>query len=205
VLAGALILNEVSGVPQRGNVFASGHYYHIYNRGADHAPIFFNDQNFDYCLDLIARYRQPYGASIIAYCLMPNHYHFLLRQETDLPLSKFIGVVFNAYVQVVNQQQERTGTLFAGRFKHVWIDRDEYLIHLCRYIHLNPVSAHLVSQPNEWSFSNYREWIGQRSEVLCDERFMHEFSPIVGTYRAFVEDYLHEQCVLENLNPYLLD
>ena len=204
MLAGALILNEVRSVPQRGNVFASGHYYHIYNRGAGRAPIFFNEQNFDYCLDLIARYRKSYGASIIAYCLMPNHYHLLLRQETDLPLSKFVGVVFNAYVQAVNQQQERTGTLFAGRFKHIWIDRDEYLIHLCRYIHLNPVSAHLVSQPAEWAFSNYREWIGQRSEVLCDERFMQEFVPIVGTYRVFVEDY-HEQRAFDKLNPYLFD
>jgi REP element-mobilizing transposase RayT len=129
VLASTLIFHEVNGVPQRGQVFAKDHYYHIYNRGADRAPIFFNDQNYGHCLDLVARYRQPYGASIIAYCLMPNHYHFLLRQETDVPLSKFIGVVFNAYTQAVNRQEERTGTLFAGRFRHVWIDRDEYLIH----------------------------------------------------------------------------
>jgi REP element-mobilizing transposase RayT len=197
--------DEVIGVPQRGNVFAKGHFYHIYNRGAGRAPIFFNDQNFDYCLDLVAQYRHAYGASIIAYCLMPNHYHFLLRQVTDVPLSKFVGVVFNAYVQAVNKQQERKGTLFADRFKHVWVDRDEYLIHLCRYIHLNPVLAHLVLRPDEWPFSSYREWTGQRLEVLCDERFMQEFLPIVGTYQAFVEDYLHEQHVLDNLKPYLLD
>jgi putative transposase len=192
-------------MPQRGKVFAKDHYYHIYNRGASRAPIFFDDQNYGHCLDLIARYQQLYGISIIAYCLMPNHYHFLLRQETDVPLSKFVGVVFNSYVQAVNQQQERKGALFAGRFKHIWVDRDEYLIHLCRYIHLNPVSAHLVSQPAEWPFSNYREWIGQRHEVLCDEQFMRQFSPIVGSYRAFVEDYLQEQRSSEYLKPYLLE
>lgn len=192
-------------MPQRGEVFAKGHYYHIYNRGVDRAPMFFNDQNYDYCLNLVARYRQTYGAGIIAYCLMPNHYHFLLRQETDVPLSKFVGVVFNAYVQAVNQQQKRTGTLFADRFKHVWVDRDEYLSHLCRYIHLNPVSAHLVSRPNEWPFSNYREWIGERSETLCDQRFMNESFPIVGTYRTFVEDYWNEQHSFEDLKSYLLD
>ena len=62
---------------------------------------------------------------------MPNHYHFLLRQETDQTLSKFINVLFNAYVQAVNRQQGRKGTLFEGRFRHVWVDREEYLTHLC--------------------------------------------------------------------------
>ena len=66
-------------------------------------------------------YYQRHGATIIAYCLMPNHYHLLLRQETDEPLSKFIGVLFNAYVEALNLQQGRTGTLFEGRFKQKWV------------------------------------------------------------------------------------
>ena len=81
---------------------------------------------------------------IVAWALMPNHYHFCLRQDTDRPISKFISVIFNAYVQAVNRQQNRAGTLFERRFRHVWVEQEEYLIHLCRYIHLNPVDRKSV-------------------------------------------------------------
>jgi REP element-mobilizing transposase RayT len=130
-------------------VFAKGFYYHVYNRGAGRGLLFFNPGNYEYCLRLVKRYSERYGVAVIAYCLMPNHYHFLLRQETDEPLSRFINVLFNAYVQAVSRQQERTGTLFEGRFHHVWVDREEYLVHLCRYVHLNPVKAELVSLPED--------------------------------------------------------
>ncbi|MCD6334967.1 MAG: transposase [Candidatus Latescibacteria bacterium] len=66
---------------------------------------------------------------------MPNHYHFLLRQDGEVSLSRFINVAFNVYVQALNKQLERKGTLFEGRFKHVLVDKDEYILYLCRYIH----------------------------------------------------------------------
>ena len=141
-------------MPYRGEVFAQGNYYHIYNRGAGKGLIFFNADNYKHCLRLIKQYAPRYGASVIAYCLMPNHYHFCLRQETKEPLSKFVGVLFNAYAQSVNREQDRNGTLFESRFRHVCVDREEYLIHLCRYIHLNPVKANLVSRLEDWPYSN---------------------------------------------------
>jgi REP element-mobilizing transposase RayT len=192
-------------MPRRGDAFAKGHYYHVYNRGAGRSSIFFADDQYDYCLDLVARYQKPYGVSIIAYCLMPNHYHFLLRQEADEPLSKFVSVVFNAYVQAMNRQHERTGTLFEGRFRHIRIDRDEYLIHLCRYIHLNPVKAKLVSLPEEWIYSNYPEWIGLRAEVLQDQEFIREHFPTTEAYRRFVEDYQDYERMSARIAPYVLD
>jgi REP element-mobilizing transposase RayT len=116
----------------RRDPFAEDHYYHVYNRGAARGPVFFTPANYEHCLRLVKRYHPRYGAAVIAYCLMPNHYHFLLRQETERPLSDFIRVVFNAYVQAVNVQEARLGTLFEGRFRHVWVDREEYITHLCR-------------------------------------------------------------------------
>ena len=118
---------------------------------------------------------------MIAYCLMPNHYHFLLRQETEVPLSKFISLLFNAYVQPVNRQQGRRGTLFERRFKHVWVDLEEYLVHLYRDIHLNPWKAKLVSQLEDWPYSNYLEWIGQRAETLQDQTFRRDRFPTTAS------------------------
>jgi putative transposase len=175
-------------MPYRGDVFVPDHYYHIYNRGAGKEPIFFNPGNYEYLLRLIKKYRRQYGVAVIAYCLMPNHYHFLLRQESEHPLSKFINVLFNAYVQAVNRQQGRKGALFEGRFRHVWVEREDYLIHLCRYIHLNPVKANLVSDPGDWPYSNYPEWLGQRGGTLKDETFIRARFPTPEAYQQFVAD-----------------
>lgn len=192
-------------MPNRSDEFAPGHYYHIYNRGVGKGLIFFNPGNYEYCLRLIKRYYQRYGVSVIAYCMMPNHYHFFLRQETDQPLSLFIRVLFNAYVQALNRQQNRKGTLFEGRFRHVLVDRDEYLLHLCRYIHLNPVKAYLVSRPEDWPYSNYLDWIGQRPGTLKDEALIRNFFPAVETYRQFVCDYQDEQKARELIQKYIWD
>lgn len=150
--------------------------------------IFFNPAYYEHCLNLIDRYRQPYDAAVIALCLMPNHYHFLLRQDSDQSLSKFINVLFNAYVQAVNRQQGRKGPLFEGRFRHVRIDREEYLIHLCKYIHLNPVKANLVLHAQDWPFSNYKEWIGLKAGGLKDDDFIRSRFPTPEEYEQFVTD-----------------
>lgn len=192
-------------MPYRRDVFTSGHYYHVYNRGAGRGLLFFNSGNYEYCLRLVKRYHQRYGVTVIAYCLMPNHYHFLLRQETDQPISKFINVPFNAYTQAVNRHHYRTGTLFEGRFRHVLVDREEYLVHLCRYIHLNPVKAKLVTQPEDWSYSNYLEWVGRRAGTLKDELFVRDRFSNLEEYQRFVADWQDEARCRERIKPFIWD
>lgn len=192
-------------MPYRQDIFASGQYYHIYNCGAGKGRLFFNPGNYEFLLKLVARYHRNYGAGVIAYCLMPNHYHFLLRQETEEPLSKFINVLFNAYVQAVNRQQDRSGTLFEGRFRHVWIDREEYLVHLCRYIHWNPVKANLVSNPEDWPYSNYLEWIGRRKGVLKDDSFISERFHTPESYQHFVLSYPENDQENERIMKFVWD
>ena len=192
-------------MPQRGEVFAEGEYYHIYNRGVDHRPIFFTPANYVYCLQLVKRYLPQHAMALIAYCLMPNHDHFLLRQDSDVPLSKFIGELFNAYTQAFNKQQARNGSLFEGRFRHKRVECDEYLIHLCRYIHLNPVQAQLVEQPEDWPYSNYADWIGLRSGVLKDQDFIQSHFLSGEAYRQFVDDWQDAERSHTKLHVYLLD
>ena len=190
-------------MPYRSDTFAQGQYYHIYNRGAGKGKIFFNAGNYEYLLRLVQQYSQKHGVKIIAYCLMPNHYHFLLRQETEEPLSKFMQALFNAYAQALNIQQARTGTLFEGRFKHKRVDKWEYLITLCRYIHRNPVNANLVAQPEDWAYSNYREWIGLRDGTLVDRTFIKDNFPKPDEYTAFVNDIEDEKKSYEKISKYL--
>lgn len=193
-------------MPKRKSSFAPNHYYHVYNRGVNKAPIFFNDGNYEYCLRLVQKHRHKYRTTIVTYCLMPNHYHFLLRQEGEQTLSRFIGALFNGYVQAVNRQQKRSGTLFEGRFKDKHVDKRSYLIHLCRYIHANPVRAGLVSVPEAWPYSNYQEWIGLRSGTLIDHDFVDAHFPDREAYRRFVLDYAQGTDSLPSgIEAYLFD
>jgi len=192
-------------MPYRKKDFFPGGYYHIYNRGANRAPIFFSNENYTYCLKLIRKSLSKHDVTIIVYCLMPNHYHFILRQNAEDDIANFIRDVFNPYVQAVNIQQHRKGTLFEGRFKHILIEKDEHILHLCRYIHLNPVKARLVSSPEFWLFSNYLDWIGEREGTLTDLDFMVSNFQNGDNYRDFVMEYLVEKNLERKIWKYILE
>jgi REP element-mobilizing transposase RayT len=171
---------------RREIAFLPGQYYHVYNRGANREPIFQTKENYRF---LLQRFREKLPScriSVIAYCLMPNHYHFGLRQDGEVPVSDLMQAVFNSYTKAYNRAYTRSGTLFQGPFQAVAVEKYEYLLHLCRYIHRNPLEAGLVGHPIEWEFSNYREWMGRRDDGLTDREFMRENFPLPDEYEEFV-------------------
>lgn len=165
--------------------FQSGHYYHIYNRGADRKPIFFEKENYTFLLRRIKKYIQRFSISMIAYCLMPNHYHFLVRQDADKKAGKCNQYLFNSYTKAINKRYERSGTLFEGPYRAIHVDDESYLIHLCRYIHRNPLEAKLEEKPGEWPYSNYLEWIGRRAGTLVEAQFVKQYFPASQEYIRF--------------------
>lgn len=175
-------------MPYRNKNIDRDHYYHLFNRGVNKQNIFFSEENYTYCLRLLKKNSENYHIKIIAYCLMPNHYHLLVRQDGEQPVSRFIQSNFNSYVQALNKQIDRKGPLFEGRYKHVLVNRDEYLMHLMRYIHRNPVEAGFVSDPEDWIFSNYPEFIGQRNGRLVDLSVRDMYFNSRDDYKEFVED-----------------
>ena len=191
-------------MPYRKNTFATGYYYHIFNRGVAGSNIFLNDSNYEYCLRLLEKYALKYMVQIVALCLMPNHYHLLLRQDGDLDISQFIQTTFNAYVQALNKQINRKGPLFEGRFKHVLVDKEEYLVHLCRYIHLNPVKAGLVRKPADWRYSDYTLWIGNEA-LMQNASFIQEHFENREAYAEFVEDTDMDDLTRDSLSRYFLE
>ena len=169
--------------------FRTGYYYHLYNRGANRQPIFFNDGNWIYFLRLIRRYFTANLVDIVACCLMPNHYHLLVYLKTD-NLSKEIMQPFAvAYTKAISKQQDRTGPLFQGPFQARLVAREEYLLHLSRYIHLNPVLAGLVAHPQDWVFSSYREYVGLRQGTLPAPSIVLGQFASADAYAAFVKAY----------------
>jgi putative transposase len=152
-------------MPSRQIPLQVGNFYHIYNRGNNRQAIFFERENYIYFLRLIKQHLIGNNVDIVAYCLMPNHYHFLvyLRDETLSDAMKSLSL---SYTKAINQRFNRSGVLFQGRFQSIHVTETDYLLHLARYIHLNPVKAGLVQQPEEWEFSSYLEYADLRSGTL---------------------------------------
>jgi putative transposase len=194
---GTYVSKEV--MSKREVVFLPDQYYHIYNRGANRDLIFRCDDNYLFLLKRIKQYVAEYEIAMISYCLMPNHYHFVLRQGSEKQISAFIQAVFNSYTKAFNKMYERTGTLFEERFRAIAIERFDYLLHLCRYVHRNPLEAGLVKHPGQWQFSNYLEWIGQRKGTLVDKEFVHENFPDPSEYEEFVMTYIPPEKINKSL------
>ena len=103
----------------------ASHYYHVYNRGCNREDIFIVEDNYRYLLQQIKRILADSSVGIIAYCLMPNHYHFFLRSDSEDAISRFIQRLFSGYTQAFNKHQRRHGTLFEGRAKSIEVGNDQ--------------------------------------------------------------------------------
>ena len=168
--------------------FVRGDYYHIYNRGAGRQAIFYEERNYLYLLRLLKQVAGESEVTVVAYCLLPNHYHWLLRQDGETPAGKVPTRVFGSYSQAFNRAYGRTGTLFEGPYRALLVDTDVYFANLCSYIHLNPVHHGLVDAPDAWPYSNYLEWIDKRRGELIDRELVREYFASPQAYEDCVKD-----------------
>ncbi|MEM7112829.1 MAG: transposase [Chloroflexota bacterium] len=165
----------------------------MYNRGRSRLSIFHRRAD---CLNVLRRMKESLAAlelTLIVYCLMPNHYHFLIRQDAEDPARKFPQRIFNGYSKHYNHKYDHSGTIFEGPYKINLVDSDSYLRHLCRYIHANPVKDGMCPYVEEWEYSNYPEWVGIRAGTLVDHQFIADYFENGRKYEAFVKEYLNEQ------------
>jgi len=183
-------------MPGREIPLITDQLYHIINRGIASQPIFQDKKDYQRLLETIFYYQnlniplrysfflrltsdqknellnrlkneRNFLVEIIAYCLMPNHFHFLLKQSKENGISVFVGNVSNSYTRYFNTKYKRTGPLLQGKFKAVRVESDEQLLHLTRYIHLNPFSSCLVKTLDEL----YKYHYSSISEYLSPEKY----------------------------------
>jgi len=136
-----------------------GAVYHVTSRGDRQEPIFRDDSDRQRLLDVVDQTMGRLDAEVFAYCLMGNHYHFVLRTR-QANLSRVMRHINGEYTRAFNRRHQVAGHVFQGRFHSVIVDRDAYLLEVCRYVELNPVRAGLVGAVGNWRWSSYGAHIG---------------------------------------------
>ena len=134
----------------------TGHPQHVIQRGNNREPIFCQDADYSFYLEKLAAACRKFECELYAYVLMTNHTHLLITPHTINGIGKVMQNLGRYYVQYVNYNYQRTGTLWEGRYKATVLDSEQYLLTCMRYIELNPVRAGMVSHPKDYRWSSYR-------------------------------------------------
>jgi putative transposase len=213
----------------------NGEFYHVYNRGVAKRPTFLNKRDYEQTLLTIIYYRffnTPMKLSrlkelsiderenllikmeasskplikIVSYVLMPNHFHFLLYQATDGGISKFLSTFANSYTKYFNTKYERVGPLFQGLFKSVRIEGDEQLLHVSRYIHLNPVISYVIKESDlvSYRWSSLPAFLKKESSFVWTDPILENFSSPME-YKKFVLDQIDYGKKLEEIKHLILE
>lgn len=184
-------------------LFRSGYYYHVYNRGDNREQIFLDNQDYSNFIKRLmivmgimpipnagsrgALRIRPFpkeSFSIVAYCLMPNHFHILMRQNQNIPIGDLMIKVCTSYAKYFNKKYKRVGNIFQDTFKAKLVDSDEYLSYLSAYIHNNPI------KPWIYKYSSLSDYILPSKEMLCDTKIvLRYFNGSSQRYRDFVKAF----------------
>lgn len=217
--------------------FAIGEIYHIYNRGTDKRNVFVDDNDYRRLIKSLLFFNSK-GAvdlralqesntkvpppepeerlvSMLAYCLMPNHFHLLMREIEENGITRFMRKLGTGYTMYFNAKHERNGVLFQGQFKSVLVDRDPYFQYIPHYIHLNPLDlimdwrngkvdykkARLFLDSYQWS--SYHYYVNGQSDPILDADTINQLYDL-GEYKKDIFDWL-KSAELENIKDVTID
>lgn len=224
-------------MPLRLHPIVTGEIYHVYNRSVGNQPIFLNQSDFKRAIEVADFYRHsktPLRFShfnrletkekevllselrsncskqvdLLSFCLMLNHFHFLVKQLEDFGITSFMRNFQDSYAKFFNTKRKRHGALFQTQFKAVRIETDEQLLHVCRYIHLNPFSSFVVKSIEElkdYQWSSLSDYIGRRSLKFVNSRFILNFFSSVDKFESFTYDQADYQRKLKELEYFTLE
>lgn len=222
-------------MPGRLTPLVNDQIYHVFNRGINHQPTFIDKAEYKRAKLILGFYRfynTPVKLSrllalsandririleglrqdndklveILAFCIMPNHFHFLLKQLKEKGISKFLANFQNSYTRYFNTKRERDGALFLDQFKASLIVTDEQLIHVSRYIHLNPYTSHIVTLGAllKYSWSSLPEYLLGESKI-CELNTVISFFKTSRDYQNFILDQADYQRQLHKIQHLILE
>lgn len=224
-------------MPIRAVPLVKNETYHIFNRGLNSIPIFSQKRDYQRFIRSFLLYqnhqppikfsqfktlsikdknrlwdklrkKQNWQVEIIAYCLMPNHFHFLLKQLKEKGITNFIHYLSNSYSHYFNIKYKRKGGLFEGRFKAIRVETNEQLLHLSRYIHLNPYSSFVVKELESvlrYPYSSLQEYLQKNQTSVCQKAIVLDQFSNPRKYEQFVVDQADYQRTLDQIKHQTLE
>lgn len=223
-------------MPYRKTPLVNGEIYHVFNRSIAGMPIFLNNRVYQRALNTVNFYRFEKPAvrfshynrlpeqqkndflerlkltakrvKINAYCLMPNHIHFVLKQLTENGIANLMSNFQESYAKYFNIRQRRTGALFQSMFKAVRIETDEQFIHIVRYVHLNPLTSFVIrdfSELENYLWCSFAEYMNKSSYEIADkEEILQHFSS-AKKLKKFTLDQMNYQRKLNQIKHLTLE
>ncbi len=220
-------------MPYRKTPLIAGSLYHIYTRSIAEFHIFRSKEDYSRMIETLQYYsavktdcrfsflkdmssetremkineirQSDKLVHIISYCLMPTHVHLVLEQSKEDGISKYMNLILKSYSKYFNCKYNRMGPLWQSRFKNVLVDSDNQLLHLTRYLHLNPVTSFIKEKPEEWNYSSYPEYLQSvhPSNRICDYKEYISMKP--KEYAKFVCDNIDYQRELGRIKHLVLE
>lgn len=218
---------------KRNVIFAENEVYHVFNRSVANEPIFVKKKDINRTLDLVGFYRYEQNlrfsfferlaaeekksylnwlsrkkpiVEIYAYSIMPNHFHFLVKQNSKNGVQKFLSYFQNSFAKFFNIKNKRFGPLFTRPFKAKHVSAEEELLHLSRYIHLNPVTAYLMEYPDlkENNLTSYPFYLKKEKEGFVNTEMILGLVGSTKNYEKFVANQVDYQRKLSKIKHLLL-
>jgi putative transposase len=225
-------------MPARITPLITGQFYHIFNRGINKQPIFLGTKDYNHALEAFKFYSFVSPTKLrfskflflsekerikfwerlerenrkliemITFSLMPNHFHFLLEQKTDNGISKFMATFQNSYTRYFNTRHKKIDPILQGQFKAVRVEDENQLLHLSRYIHLNPYSSFVtktLSELENYPWSSLPEYLGKIKKKICSKEIILSNFRSQKEYQKFVFDQADYQRRLEEIRHLTLE
>ena len=193
-------------MPRHRRILVDGGYYHILTRGNDRKILFRKDPESRVFLSLAARYLEPCSISMLHYCVMNNHVHFLLKLNLCQELSKFMQGILQSYAHYFRKQYDSVGFLFQNRYKSLLIDSEKYLLEAARYIERNPLRARIVNGLEDYPWSSFHYYAFGMPDKLIEKPSLDylalgktrelrqlryiEFTGVARVYDALIDEAL---------------
>lgn len=224
-------------MPHRPTPLVTEEIYHVFNRSVAKQPIFINVRGYQRAMETINFYRfgsLPLSFShyerlakevkalvlenmqtadkkqilILAYCLMPNHLHFQVKQLVGNGIHNFMRNLQNSYAKYFNTKRDRSGALFQSMFKAVRMESDEQLVHVNRYIHLNPLTSYIITNPNElekYSWCSFKDYLENDPKSIVDKEQILEYFKSPEDFKKFTLDQVDYQRELDRIKHLTLE
>ena len=153
---------------------AIGAYFHVVNHAIDGRDLFYDAGDYKTYLLFFKEALSP-AVTVISYCLMPNHFHFLLQQNAPEGVSTLFEKAHKRYARYYNTKHGFKGKIFRTQLNHRETIEEKYILNACAYIHANPLQANLTNFPEDWEYSNFREYLLIRNGTMWSEQFLRDY------------------------------